>query len=93
MAAFNTRPYWLRSLDFKKPYVDQITKMVSDFGSLGLVLKREINTEGMPPVVYVETLPPKVHKLAAAPAPPDKDASPVSEEFAHARFGGLRRRR
>jgi hypothetical protein len=93
MVAFNTRPYWLRSLDFKKPYVDQITKMVSDFGSLGLVLKREINTDGMPPVVYVETLPPKVHALAAAPAPPDKNASPVSEEFAHARFGGLRRRR
>jgi hypothetical protein len=93
MAAFHTRPYWLRSLDFKKPYVDQITTMVSNFGDLGLILKREMNTDGMPPVVYVETLPPKVHKLAAAPAAPEKDAAPVNQEFAHARFGGLRRRR
>ena len=35
MAAFNTRPYWLRSLDFSKPYVDQITKMVSSFWRSG----------------------------------------------------------
>ncbi len=75
MAAFNSRPYWLRSLDFSKPYVDQITKMVSTFGDLGLMLKREAGGEGLPPFVYVETLA-EQKKLLAAAAP----AAPGSEE-------------
>ena len=91
MAAFNTRPYWLRSLDFSKPYVDQITKMVAHFGDLGLILKRELSVPGMPPVVYVETLPHKLLAGAKAKAP-DPNVPSVSAEFAQARFGGLRRR-
>ena len=93
MAAFNSRPYWLRSLDFSKPYVDQITKMVSTFGDLGVMLKREAGGEGLPPFVYVETLAEQKKLLAAAaPAAPDPKKPSVSEEFARARFGGLRRR-
>ena len=93
MAAFNSRPYWLRSLDFSKPYVDQITKMVSTFGDLGVMLKREAGGEGLPPFVYVETLAEQKKLLAAAaPAAPDPKMPSVSEEFARARFGGLRRR-
>jgi hypothetical protein len=91
MAAFNTRPYWLRSLDFAAPYVAQITKMVTHFGDLGLILKREIAVEGMPPVVYVETLAAEPEKKLLAAAPDSKKPS-VSPEFARARFGGLRRR-
>jgi hypothetical protein len=93
MEAFNTRPYWLRSLDFSKPYVEQITRMISTFGDLGLILKREAGVQGLPPFIYVETLPEQKKLLAAtAPAPPDPKKPSVSEEFARARFGGLRRR-
>jgi hypothetical protein len=97
MAAFNTRPYWLRSLDFSKPYVEQITRMISTFGDLGLVLKRDAGGEGLPPFVYVETMAEQAPKLTAATAAPEAPASSdrkkpaVSDEFAHARFGGLRR--
>jgi len=91
MAAFNTRPFWLRSLDMNAPYIEQITKMVTHFGDLGLVLKREISVEGIPPVVYVETLAEGPKKVLAA-AEPDTHKPAVSKEFAHARFGGLRRR-
>lgn len=95
MAAFNTRPFWLRSLHMQAPYVDQITRMVSVFGDLGLVLKREINVEGIPPVVYVETLAEEKKKalLSAPAAAPNTQTPIVSPEFAQARFGGLRRRR
>jgi hypothetical protein len=94
MKAFNTRPYWLRSLDFSKPYVEQITKMISAFGDLGLVLKRETDMQGLPPFVYVETVAEQKKLLAAAaPAAPDAKKPSVSEEFARARFGGLRRRK
>jgi hypothetical protein len=93
MKAFNTRPYWLRSLDFSKPYVEQITTMISTFGDLGLILKREAGEEGLPPFIYVETLPEHKKLLAAtAPVPPHPKKPSVSEEFARARFGGLRRR-
>ncbi|MGA8595068.1 MAG: LodA/GoxA family CTQ-dependent oxidase [Bryobacteraceae bacterium] len=93
MEAFNTRPYWLRSLDFSKPYVEQITTMISMFGDLGLILKREASVQGLPPFIYVETLPERKKLLAAtAPATPDPKKPSVSEEFARARFGGLRRR-
>ncbi|MBV8808944.1 MAG: hypothetical protein JO033_09735, partial [Acidobacteriaceae bacterium] len=93
MEAFNTRPYWLRSLDFSKPYVQQITTMISVFGDLGLMLKREAGGEGLPPFVYVETLPEQKKLLAVtAPTAPDANKPSVSEEFSRARFGGLRRR-
>jgi hypothetical protein len=91
MAAFNHRPFWLRSLHMSAPYIEQITKMVTHFGDLGLILKRETKVEGIPAVVYVETLAEEQKKLLAT-ALPDAQKPAVSKEFAQARFGGLRRR-
>jgi hypothetical protein len=91
MAAFNTRPFWLRSLRMDAPYIEQITKMVSHFGDLGLILKRATDVEGLPPIVYVETLAEQQKQLLMAAAP-DVGKPSVSREFAQARFGGLRRR-
>jgi hypothetical protein len=91
MAAFNRRPFWLRSLHMRAPYIEQITKMITHFGDLGLILKREARVEGIPPVVYVETLAEEQKKLLGAEAP-DAKTPAVTKEFARARFGGLRRR-
>ena len=91
MAAFNTRPFWLRTLQMTAPYIDQITKMITTFGDLGLMLKREIQVKDMPPVVYVETLAEEKKQLLGAAAT-DTKAHAVTPEFARARFGGLRRR-
>lgn len=96
LAAFYTRPNWLRSLDFSKGYVEQITKMVHTFGDLGLIEKRDGATDGkFPDVMFVETLSPKAAPLLKAAAPgaaPGEQKAPVTDEFAEARFGGLRRR-
>ena len=97
VAAFNDRPFWLRSLDFRKPYVEQITTMVHHFGELGLIEKREGDSgPDFPQVTYVETLPaqaPLTAKAAALKAEPEPATrtEPVTDEFAHARFGRLRR--
>jgi len=91
MAAFNTRPFWLRSLRMDDPYIEQITKMVTHFGDLGLILKRATDVKGLPPIVYVETLAEQQKQLLMAAAPSVGKPS-VSREFAQARFGGLRRR-
>jgi hypothetical protein len=99
VAAFHDRPFWLRSLDFKKPYVEQITTMVHHFGELGLIEKREDdNGPDFPRVMYVETIPAnafltaKAVSLRAEPEPATR-TEPVSNEFAHARFGRLCRPR
>ena len=99
MAAFYHRPNWLRSLDFSKPYVDQITKMIHTFGELGIVEKRAGASDGeFPPVMFVETLAaaaaPKLKAMAVAAGAGSSTVSgpPVTDEFAHARFGGLHRR-
>ena len=94
LAAFNTRPFWLRSLDLNAPTVHQLTKMITHFGDLGLVLKREISAPDLPPVVYVETLaepdgaakPTLLHSAKTTGTPVPK----VSKEFAEARFGRRR---
>jgi hypothetical protein len=100
MAAFYHRPNWLRSLGLNKPYVEQITKMITTFGDLGIMEKRAGATDGeFPAVMFIETLHEKVKPmLKAMPAAPSDAPAPeqqpsVSEEFAQARFGGLRRRR
>jgi hypothetical protein len=80
----------------KAPYIEQITKMITTFGDLGLILKREVRVEGIPAVVYVETLAEEQKKLLGAEALDaeaiDAKTPTVTEEFAQARFGGLRRR-
>jgi L-lysine epsilon oxidase C-terminal domain len=100
MAAFYHRPNWLRSLGLNRPYVEQITKMISTFGDLGVIEKRDGAADGeFPAVLFVETLPPQTKPmLKAAPAAASDAAAAeqqpsVSQEFAQARFGGLRRHR
>lgn len=97
VAAFNTRRNWLRSLNLRAPYIEQITKMVSTFGELGIVEKRPgvPNDPLFPPVMFVETgVPTPAAPLFAAKSAADTeeihDFDTVSEEFSRARFGGPR---
>lgn len=97
-AAFNKRANWLRGLNLKAPYVHQITKMVTDFGELGIVEKRDGPGDAdFPPAFYVETQativrPPAGAKALLKAAPEQADVPAVSEDFAQARFGGRARR-
>jgi hypothetical protein len=89
-AAFHTRPWWLRNMDFHAPYVDQLNAMVAHFGELGIIEKRvkDVGPE-FPSVMYVESLPSaETLKLKAAAAPAAANASErsVSHEYEHARF-------
>ena len=99
VAAFYGRANWLRSLGLQRPYVEQITHMVHHFGELGLVEKREKDAgPEFPTVMYVETLPPTTAKPMLRVAAPKAEAEAeleqpaVTEEFAEARFAGLRQR-
>lgn len=82
IAAFNDRPFWLRSLDFNKGYIDQITHMVHHFGDLGVIEQKPgiADSPEFPPVMYVES---QVDSPAPAQAPP------VKKSMASARFRGL----
>jgi hypothetical protein len=95
IAAFNERPFWLESLDFNQPYIEQITKMVHTFGDLALVEKREAAIDPVfPSVMYVATGAagvPQTLMAKIAGGAPMMEGEPVSKEFARARFGGLRR--
>ncbi len=95
VAAFNSRENWLRGLNLKTPYVHQITKMVSDFGELGIVEKRPGPSDpAFPPEVFVETQASIVKPglLKAAAKREAAEVAEVSEDFANARFGGRARR-
>ncbi|HYO60890.1 MAG TPA: LodA/GoxA family CTQ-dependent oxidase [Actinomycetota bacterium] len=87
--AFNTRLSWLRGLDLNAPYIHQITKMISDFGKLGVVERREAPGDGaFPPVMYVETgMTVEMHPKVAAAAAEARGTERVSEEFRQARYG------
>jgi hypothetical protein len=97
IAAFYSRPNWLRSLGLKRPYVEQITHMIDHFGELGLIEKREAAEDAnFPTVMYVETLPSVSSKQlltseASAEVESKVEVPGVNLEFAQARFGGLRR--
>jgi hypothetical protein len=97
-AAFNTRANWLRGLHLRAPYVHQITKMVSDFGELGIVEKRDgPGDPAFPEHLYVETQativkPPSDAEARLEAVPEEADLPAVSEDFARARFGGRARR-
>ena len=105
IAAFNRRKHWLRGLNSRAPYISQITKMVSDFGELGVLTKREVETAGtdFPNVMFVETeaagaATPRAMAAAAdfdisVPVEPAEESVTVSEEFSRARSAHLRRRR
>jgi hypothetical protein len=88
-AAFHTRLWWLRNMDFKAPYIDQLNAMVARFGELGIVERREHDAgPDFPPVMYVESLAPQPKKLrlAASPAAESAREPSVTQEYAHARF-------
>ncbi|HEV3087526.1 MAG TPA: LodA/GoxA family CTQ-dependent oxidase [Candidatus Elarobacter sp.] len=98
MLAFYHRVRWLRGFDYSGPYIPQITKMITEFGDLGVVEARENPNAGdpndpFPATLYVESRPTvpttqpvlmKAHEERATLRP--------SEEFAFVRFGGLGRR-
>jgi L-Lysine epsilon oxidase N-terminal/L-lysine epsilon oxidase C-terminal domain len=96
MHAFFRRQRWLRNFDYDGPYIPQITRMITEFGDLGVVEARDNpNGEGdpFPRVLYVESVP-------TVPAPPHvlraarthaHELRP-NEQFAFVRFGGLGRR-
>lgn len=88
-AAFNTRLSWLRGLDMTAPYIEQITKMISDFGKLGVVERREAAGDGaFPSVMHVETgMTIEMHPRVAAAAEEARGTETVSEGFRQARFG------
>lgn len=93
--AFNTRVSWLRGLDLNAPYIEQITKMISDFGKLGVVERRDTGGEDgpFPAVMHVETgMTIDMHPRLAAAALEARGTEMVSEEFMQARFGPPGRR-
>ena len=99
LRAFYSRVNWLQSLGLKRPYIEQITKMIETFGELGLIERRDGAPDGaFPDVMYVQTLAPEVaskfvlHEAAAMEASPGEEMESVTLEFARARFGGLRSR-
>ena len=50
MHAFYRRVRWLRSFDYNGPYIPQITRMITEFGELGVVEARENPNAGGRPV-------------------------------------------
>jgi len=96
MHAFYRRVRWLRSFDYNGPYIPQITRMITEFGELGVVEARENPNAGddpFPRVFYVESAPtvraPKQLLLAARDQAHELRPN---EEFSFVRFGGLGRR-
>ena len=96
MHAFYRRVRWLRSFDYNGPYIPQITRMITEFGELGVVEAREnpnADDDPFPRVFYVESAPtvraPKQLLLAAREQAHELRPN---EQFAFVRFGGLGRR-
>lgn len=94
LAAFHTRPFWLRNLAFDAPKIEQLKAMVNHFGELGLIERREYDAgPEFPEVMYVETV--ALHagpfaSLAVSKQEPPKGPA-ASQEFVYARFPRLRR--
>ena len=65
LAAFNRRAVWYRFLGQDFDYIDQINKMITDFGNLGVVEYRKgvDDDSDFPPVMYVETEPNYPHQV------------------------------
>jgi hypothetical protein len=96
MHAFYRRVRWLRSFDYSGPSIPQITRMITEFGDLGVVEARANPNpadDPFPRVLYVESAPtvraPK--RLLLAAREQAHELRP-NEEFTFIRFGGLGRR-
>lgn len=55
--AFSRRANWLRLLGLKTPYLDQVNRMVTEFGKLGVIERRTDHqaSPGLPEVMLVES--------------------------------------
>jgi hypothetical protein len=86
LAAFQERADWTRSLNPHDPYVDVITRMVRNFGELGIIERRDLPEAipGLPPVMYIETVP----SGAALSGHPH---SGVNQDLRSARFRHLKK--
>jgi hypothetical protein len=96
MHAFYRRVRWLRSFDYNGPYIPQITRMITEFGDLGVVEARENPNpadDPFPRVLYVESVPTvwAPQRLLLAAREQAHELRP-NEQFAFVRFGGLGRR-
>jgi hypothetical protein len=96
--AFAHRVRWLRGFDYSGPYLPQITKMIDEFGDLGVVEARpnpnaHDPADPFPPVMYVESKPtvPTTQPVLAK-AHEERATLRPSDEFTFVRFGGLGRR-
>ena len=96
LRAFHHRVRWLRGFDYSSPYIGQITRMITEFGDLGVVETRQ-NPNGsddpFPQTMHVESRPSvkadedvlrRAHEFRAVLRP---DIS-----FTKVRFGWLGRR-
>lgn len=93
LAAFNNRAFWTRGLP--RNVVDAMMKMVAQFADMGVVEAREgfPFDPDFPPVIYVESIPPKrvealqahaaVLRAAAPPGPPTEAQLAGWEDEAH----------
>ena len=98
MLAFYHRVRWLRGFGYDGPYIPQITKMITEFGDLGVVEARENPNaadpnDPFPATLYVEsrpTVPTTEHILLKAHE--ERATLRPNEQFAYVRFGGLGRR-
>lgn len=92
METFQKRDQWVRFLDPKAPFLTQITKMIDHFHELGVIERRENDLgKDLPPVMYVETLPPERRDPAAQH--PHSVRAPLGKDFQLARFRRLSRQK
>jgi hypothetical protein len=96
MHAFYRRVRWLRSFNYNGPYIPQITRMITEFGDLGVVEARENPNpadDPFPRVLYVESVPTvwAPEQLLLAAREQAHELRP-NAEFTFVRFGGLGRR-
>ena len=96
MHAFYRRVRWLRSFDYNGPYIPQITRMITEFGDLGVVEARDnpnAADDPFPRVLYVESTPTvRASKQLLLAAREQAHELRPNHEFTFVRFGGLGRR-
>lgn len=94
--AFYHRVRWLRGLGYDAPYIDQISRVIDEFGDLGVIEARE-NPNGpddpFPRTMYVESRPTlKTTDEILHHAHEERANLRPVPSFTMVRFGGLGRR-
>jgi hypothetical protein len=96
--AFRSRVRWLRGFDYDGPYLPQISRMITEFGKLGVIERRDNPnandaTDPFPPVMYVESRPTvPVDERVLEDAHEDRATQRVNPGFRAVRFGHRGRR-